>query len=268
MNFVDAELSSVIDSQHVIDSVSNLKGKVFRDVASRKTFRFEHGGRGYFAKVHLGVGWSEIFKNLLSIRLPILSASNELLAIKKLTGAGVPTMTPVAFASEGRNPAHIRSCIVTRELENTISLEDLAASGPPPLKLKRYLLEEVARMARNLHAAGVNHRDLYICHFLMSKDEPPRPTLYLIDLHRAQIRDKTPVRWLVKDVGGLLFSVMDLEMTYRDLLRFVRIYSGKSLRETLETDSGFWRAVLHRARKLYLQDQREVPARFINWENR
>jgi hypothetical protein len=50
---------------------------------------------------------------------------------------------------------------------------------------------------------------------------PIIPIIPLIDLHRAQLRKKTPRRWVVKDVAGLYFSVMDIGLTQRDLFRFV-----------------------------------------------
>ena len=37
------------------------EGEIFRQVKNRRTFRFELDGHGYFAKVHRGVGWREIF---------------------------------------------------------------------------------------------------------------------------------------------------------------------------------------------------------------
>ncbi|MEN8261061.1 MAG: lipopolysaccharide core heptose(I) kinase RfaP, partial [Pseudomonadota bacterium] len=48
-----------------------LTGEVFRDMPDRKTLRFELGGKGYFIKMHTGVGWGEIFKNLFQGRLPV-----------------------------------------------------------------------------------------------------------------------------------------------------------------------------------------------------
>jgi hypothetical protein len=113
-----------------------------------------------------------------------------------------------------------------------------------------------------LHENGVNHRDYYICHFLLdlSSIDENDPKLFLIDLHRAQIRKITPDRWKVKDIGGLFYSAFDLELTLRDLFRFMRIYSGLSLRATLQTDKIFWRAVFLRAESLYQQDGSDLPS--------
>ncbi len=90
-----------------------LEGEVFRQVKTRRTFRFEAGGKSYFAKVHHGVGWREIFKNLIQFKVPVLSARNEYEAIRRLEELGVSTMRAAAFGERGRNPAAIRSCLVS-----------------------------------------------------------------------------------------------------------------------------------------------------------
>lgn len=58
-------------------AVEALKGEVFRELEARRTLRTEVDGRGYFVKIHRGVGWAEILKNLISLRLPVLGAGNE-----------------------------------------------------------------------------------------------------------------------------------------------------------------------------------------------
>ena len=112
-------------------------------------------------------------------------------------------------------------------------------------------------MVRTMHAAGLNHRDCYLCHFLLdnaTRDEA-LPHLYVIDLHRAEIRSAVPYRYRVKDVAGIYFSSMDIGLTRRDRCRFMKLYSGKSLRRTLEEDGAFWRAVERAAVSLYRREQ-------------
>ncbi|KAB7627324.1 lipopolysaccharide core heptose(I) kinase RfaP [Alkalilimnicola sp. S0819] len=236
-----------------------LEGQVYKRIQNRRTLRFEREGRGFFIKVHRGVGWREVFKNLSQGKLPVLGAGNEWRAIRRLHALGLDTMREVALGVRGLNPAAQESFLVTEELAETLSLEQYAAlwaTQPPAPAFRRALIKEVARIARVLHGNGVNHRDFYICHLLMDRAQLARPDpaslrLYVIDLHRAQCRRRTPRRWVVKDVGALYYSVMDLGLGRRDLLRFMREYSGGSLRETLSRDAAFWRAVRGRARRLY-----------------
>ena len=75
--------------------------------------------------------------------------------------------------------------------------------------------------------------------------------LYLIDLHRMPVRRKTPVSARMKDMAALYFSALDIGLTRRDCLRFLRLYRGKALRIVLREEDGFWKQVDQRARKLY-----------------
>ena len=224
-------------------AVESLQGKIFRELEGRRTLRTEVAGKGYFVKIHRGVGWAEIAKNLLTLRLPVLGAENEWRAIRRLGELGVDTMRAVAFGQRGENPARQRSFLITEELAPTISLEDFCrdwAKTPPPVRLKRALILRVAEMARKLHSGGVNHRDFYLCHFLLHLDPPPtadRLRLSLIDLHRAQVRARTPARWRDKDLAALYFSAIGIGLTQRDLLRFLAVYFARPLRSVLRDEA-------------------------------
>ena len=246
-----------------------IRGEVFREPpgAGRRTLRFELDGVGYFLKLHWGVGWREIFKNLLALRLPVLGARNEWLAIKRLQELGVETMQLAGFGEEGWNPARRRSFVITRELEDTVSLEDYCMDWDgrlPDPAVKWALIRRVAEMTARMHDHGMNHRDLYICHFLLRRPwvRPRDPLhLYLIDLHRVQMRSVIPRRWRVKDLAALYFSSLHIGLRRRDLYRFVRCYTQARLTDALRGDRGsLWQDVERRA--LHLErtqpDVREV----------
>jgi heptose I phosphotransferase len=274
MQYLNHEFEQAWQGLDPFQQVDKLTGDIYRAVAARRTLRFEQNGSYYFAKIHHGVGWAEIFKNLLTLKKPVLGAMDEWSAINMLNSLGIETMTVVAYGVKGRNPAQIQSFIVTRALDNTVSLEDFCRSWqtqPAPMKLKLALLRKVAVVSRTLHENGVNHRDYYICHFLLNIESVAEvldggdPVLSLIDLHRAQLRHTLPVRWRVKDISGLLFSAMDIGLTSRDLARFMQIYSGKTLRQTLADDNKFWRQVLKRANKMYLEANSQLPTCVTRW---
>lgn len=233
----------------------NRDGEVFRDINGRKTIRFSEQGAAYFIKIHSGVGWQEIIKNLVQLKKPVLGAENEYLAIKKLDELGVDTMTLVGYAMQGWNPANLRSFVVTKALTDTVSLEDYCAnwsSQPPTYSQKQILIRKVALIAKQLHENGVNHRDFYICHFLLENTAAlsADTRLFLIDLHRVQIRNKVPQRWLIKDLAALYFSTMHIGLSKRDYWRFIKIYQGSTLRVCFERDAKFWRKVARKAKML------------------
>ena len=237
--------------------VEALQGEVYRELEGRRTLRTEAAGNGYFVKIHRGIGWGEIFKNLLTAKLPVLGAGQEWRAIQRLHEVGVPTMTAVAYGERGQNPATQHSFIVTEELAPTVSLEDFSidwVKQPPAPALKWALIAEVARMTGMMHRAGVNHRDCYICHFLLHTDKPVRADdfkLSVIDLHRAQTRAHITRRWRDKDLAGLYFSALDIGLTPRDKLRFLRGYFQQPLRQVLKDEASLLAWLERKAAKLY-----------------
>ncbi len=237
----------------------SLEGEVFRNVKNRKTMRFAMDGKNYFIKIHRGVGWREIFKNLFVLKRPVLGAGNEYHAIRKLEELGVDTMTPRVFAERGINPAGRESFLITDELQNKISLEDFCRDWkktPPEEPLKKRLIRALARVCATMHFAGLNHRDCYICHFLLDTEAfaKNRIRLTVLDLHRAELRRRVPYRLQVKDVAGIFFSSMDLGLTKRDALRFIAEYGKHG-----KLSGAFWGDVLRTARKLYRKEWKHEP---------
>ncbi|MEH6668891.1 lipopolysaccharide core heptose(I) kinase RfaP [Halopseudomonas sp.] len=255
--------ASLWAGQDPFRQVEQLEGEVFRELEARRTLRTEVAGQGYFVKIHRGVGWGEIVKNWVTLKRPVLGADQEWNAIHALTAAGVPTMTAVAYGEQGANPASRHSFIITEELAPTISLEDYSQDWlehPPAPAFKRALIREVARMTRRMHQAGVNHRDCYICHFLLHTDQPPTADsfkLSLIDLHRAQIRTHVPMRWRDKDLAGLYFSALHIGLTRGDKLRFLREYFDRPLRQTLAEEARLLKMLEVKAAQLQSRFERK-----------
>lgn len=245
------------------------QGEIFREKEGRRTLRFAVGEKYYFLKLHQGIGWHEIVKNLSQLKLPVISARTEWLAIKKLQQLNIPTMTIVGYGQCGWDPAKQISFLITKELSNTLDLWQLCANWhkyPPVFKLKREIIIRTAEIARKLHENGVNHRDFYLGHILadisMGQENlsATNLNLYLIDLHRAQIRRKTPQRYIIKDLGGLYSSALNIGLTSRDKLRFMSIYSGRNTRQILIEDRSFWSKVIQRAKQINRRDTTRKPS--------
>ena len=265
MHYLNEDFARDLPEGDVFRNLQSLEGKVYRQVKGRKTLQFELAGKSYFVKQHYGVGWREIFKNVLQLRMPILGAENEWQAIQKLNSLGLATMTSVAYGSKGWNPASRQSLIVTEDLVETISLEDYCkdwGQNPPAFAVKHKILCKLASISRELHQNGVCHRDYYLCHFLLPKKTQLNKTareskagedfdLYIIDLHRALIKNPLATRWIIKDISGLLYSALEIGLTQRDLFRFIKIYNRQNLRDALADNGSFWSAVHKRAMAMY-----------------
>lgn len=225
------------------EQVFHLEGDEYRNMDGRRTLRFELLGQSYFVKMYKGLGWWPIIRSIVTFRMPpILSAKNEWVAIGLLKALNVETLTVVAYGERGKSPARRQSFLVTEDLAQTESLEEFCRDWPrcpPPVAMKRALIQRVADISRSLHQNGINHRDYYLCHFLLDISEgrrsidPENFHLYLIDLHRVQYRKNLPERWRLKDLSALYFSSLEIGLTSRDFYRFLRRYYGMGLREVM-----------------------------------
>jgi len=242
--------------------IMQLDGDVYRQHKNRRTICADIGGREYFVKIHGPSGWGEIFKNVLAGRVPVLTAEAERRGIEALEQLGIPTTRMIGYGCRGRNPARRESFIITEPLTGMIPLAQLAMQmrdlpDRRQFLLKRTAIEQIARIARRLHTNGINHRDFYLAHFLVTDRDwhtwTPADALdmHVIDLHRMEIRRRTPTRWVVKDLAGLLFSSLDAPLTTRDVLRFVRVYFDRPLREVVGQTTRWRRAILKRAVRQY-----------------
>jgi len=265
--YLRQELADAWQGKDAFAVTAELSGHVFREAPGRQTLQFTLAGRSYFVKRHQGVGWREICKNLLTLKLPIVSARTEWQAIMRLHEIGVPTMSVAGFGEVGSNPATRRSFLITDDLSPAISLETYTASWVmhrPSPRYRRLLIAALAAIARRMHTNGVCHRDFYLCHFLLrcrpdgSVDQSIEPQLSVIDLHRALLRSNVTQRWLIKDLAGLYFSSQQLGLSRSDLARFIKVYTGCSLREALHQRAGFWLKVRKKARQIDRRDWQKL----------
>jgi hypothetical protein len=125
------------------------------------------------------------------------------------------------------------------------------------------LIKKVAEIVTSMHAAGINHRDLYVNHFRLPlswlKNPAGDPPLFLMDLHRAQQHTVLRRRWLVKDLAALLYSVSNKPLSSRDKLRFLQTYfPDRSLRHILKTESNLLETILAKAEAMRRQTERRV----------
>ena len=234
------------------EAMMRLQGKAFRDVPGRKTMRIELGGKSYFIKQHFGVGWGEVFKNLLSLKLLILGAITEVEAIKKLDMIGIATTPLVAYGQRGCNPASMQSFVLTEDLGDIVSLEEMLQDGktyPMSETSKQLMLTAIAQVATKLHGAGQSealaHRDFYLCHFVLSRQNAAIDNydLHLIDLHRMLQNQSPNGDAVMKDIAGLYFSMLQNGLNAQDLNVFKQHY--------LPQTAAFWAKVETRANKLF-----------------
>ncbi|MCY3813739.1 MAG: lipopolysaccharide core heptose(I) kinase RfaP [Gammaproteobacteria bacterium] len=241
----------------VFEALFALTGEVYRQTQHRRTLRCEIAGRAYFAKLHGGVGWREIATSWAVGKRPVIGAADEYRACSRLADAGVLAPGVAAFGESGDGPAAQRSLVVCDALDGFVSLEEIAndwALNPRPTAVKRRLLVAVADLASRMHAAGVFHRDFYLCHLLANaaKLADGDVELAVIDLHRALVAgQRAPsVGARVRDLAALCYSAEAVPLVRTDVARFVGTYTGQPAARAVRGQRRFWAAVRRRADRL------------------
>ena len=146
---------------------------------------------------------------------------------------------PVVAAGEFLGPGgRLQSVLAIEELTGQLALHQaipLAARQLDPRTFRRWkagLTRELARLCFYLHDRRYFHKDLYLCHFFIPRADTHRvPASWtnrvtMIDLHRLTHHPLTWPVWIVKDLGGLLYSSEIEGVDARDRWRFWRSYLG------------------------------------------
>ena len=118
----------------------------------------------------------------------------------------IPTANLVAWGTTDDG----RSFVIWEDLAGFTPADKLiAASEYSPL-----LLRMTADLAARLHQAGLHHRDLYLCHFMV-KPAGDQTEIRLIDPARVRRLPGflTRVRWIVKDCAQYWYSTLKLPVT-------------------------------------------------------
>ena len=145
-------------------------------------------------------------------------ARDEVAGHALLTAAAIPTAPLVAHAQA----ADGRSCVVFADLAGYTPADRLVSAGAP----FEPLLTPTAELASALHAAGLHHRDLYLCHFMVR----PEPfDVRLIDVARvARLANPlTRRRWIVKDLAQFWYSTTKLNVTNDQRARWLDHYAER-----------------------------------------
>jgi heptose I phosphotransferase len=248
--YLDEVFGALWQGRDVFAAAAEIEGDVIRKLEQRQTQAFTIAGQRYFIKYHKGVKFGEIVKNLIQLRLPVVSARNEKVALENLDALGISVPRIAAYGRRGLLPSTVESFLITQDVGPHETLEDHCRNwthNPPAFRDKLRLLYRVADISRIMHKAGICHRDFYICHLLLME----QGGVAVIDLHRALAKRSLGRRWIIKDLAGLWFSSMEIGLRQRDLLRFAKRYQQLPLRQLINREKGFWKAVERRAYRLF-----------------
>jgi heptosyltransferase-2 len=199
-------------------------------------------------------GWGNFLKNVFGGRRQ--GGTYEFAATMRLAEEGIAVARPIAFGQEAKRE---RSFVMLEELPHSEALERLlpwwddVKKDYELLRDKRHLLQALAALVRLFHQAGYCHRDLYLSHIFLSKDNKGQERLNLIDLQRVFKPALRRYRWRVKDLAQLYYSARDY-FTNTDLIRFLHGYLD--CRKLRTYDKQLARAVWRKALRIARHDRK------------
>jgi hypothetical protein len=150
-------------------------------------------------------------------------AATEVAGYRLLADAGIPAASIVAH---GRL-ADGRSFVILPDLSGYTPGDVLVDDQGVPFET---ILEPTADVAGRLHAAGLHHRDLYLCHFMVKLDDGDGVDVRLIDTARvARLTNPlTRRRWIVKDLAQFWYSTTKLPVTEEQRERWLARYAERA----------------------------------------
>lgn len=184
--------------------------------------------------------WHSLFARLIPSR-HWSDAGREWSHLQQVRNLGITVPRALAMAEWIGPGPRLQSALVVEELVNMLALHEAIPIAEKQLTAdqfqhwKQCVIAEIARMTRLLHNRGYFHRDLYLCHFFVGRNDLDRApaTCYnriaMIDFHRLTRRRFFAFRAKVKDLAQLLYSSRVDGVTPDDISSFWRLYGGTRL---------------------------------------
>jgi len=152
------------------------------------------------------------------------NAKKEWDNILLLNKSGFKTPEAVAWGESFSKKRTTKSFIITKEIEDALSLEKVVLPNNRARFNKSIILEKLALLTSRFHNMGFCHQDFYAGHIFLRNDN-----IYLIDVQRVFRQKKLKLRWKIKDLAQLNYSVNSLKLIgIKDRIRFIKIYFNVS----------------------------------------
>lgn len=206
-----------------LDAVFALEGEVVASDPMSKVIRVRVGDHDYYIKRYAGLGSKPLRRRFVTPRV-----KSEWQNLQRFAAWGIPTAPLVAYGLEQRWGRFVRGALITAGIANAADLRQLALSGDPRLKSRRWLdgvSHQLAGITRSMHNHGFVHNDLKWRNLLV--DDADVPTLYLIDCPSGGFWWNPFLQYrIVKDLA-CLDKLAKYHLTRTRRLRFYLDYAQK-----------------------------------------
>lgn len=214
---LDAETAGLFGD---LDRVFALQGDWITGDPLSEVLRVEHRGVRYYVKRYWAAGKG------LRRWFGRSRVKAEWQNLRYFTQWGIPTAPVVGWGQERRAGAFHRGALITRELEGTIDLAEMARDGDPRLADPRWVdrvSRQLAKATRQLHQHGFAHNDLKWRNLLVDQ----AGNLFLIDCPTGTFWWGPFLRYrVIKDLA-CLDKLAKYHLSRNQRLRFFLQYLGR-----------------------------------------
>jgi hypothetical protein len=146
---------------------------------------------------------------------------------------GLATAVPVAAGCRFVSFFKIESFLLTRDFSPFVALEDLVLQRPKSLigidnrKKRLNILTAIALYARKMHKAGLNQQDFNATHVLLNNLENGPLQIALFDLQRVDKNPLKRLRWPIKALAELNFTLPTTIFSQEERLALFCNYKNK-----------------------------------------
>jgi hypothetical protein len=162
---------------------------------------------------------------------------------------GLNTVIPIAAGERFLSIFWVESLLITQNFFPYESLESLQEkkpdffSGSKGKERKNALVKKISTLAQKMHSSGFHHRDFNATHILLYYDKDSEsidPHIALFDLQRIEKKKYFHLRWRIKCLARLNYSLSDKIFTKQDRVRTLLLYNGKQRVGFIEKMQWYW----------------------------
>ena len=227
-------------------------GEIVKHIKPRSVIRFQiahqNNNKTIYLKRHNRefVGFWRLF-SLFFHRKSLSQGYLEFENICEFRNSNLPTVIPIAAGKKFFRFFWAESFLITEDFYPYISLEALLKdcpnffTGQEGKHRKRVLINEISILAKKMHENGFNHQDFNATHILLHYDnESDVPKLALFDLQRVEKNKIFKLRWKIKSLARLNYTLPDKIFNKKDRINILLFYKGKDRLNFLDQLQWIW----------------------------
>ena len=202
-DYKDELLKTALDS---LSGIFNFTGGEFLTkpgLGTRQRIRAKlQSGKVIYIKRYGREPFAKLLRRYISRRTNVAAGLYDFAGSLELAQKGIEVARPIAFGQKHSRLFEQRSFAILEELPHAEALDRLLKSQSNEYKMltdRKKLINNLATLARQMHLAGLFHRDFYLCHIFLCRDSKGQERLSLIDLQRVFQPKIFKRRWQIKD---------------------------------------------------------------------